>query len=75
MADVSAHALRPMDEGVAGYPRRSVDAEGARALVHGKPLAAGGIDGVYAVFGPDGLLAMVEDRGEEARSLCVLTQG
>ena len=72
---VSLSALRPMDEAVAGYPRRSVDEEGARALIHGKPLAAGGIDGVYAVYGPDGLLAMVEDRGEEARSLCVLTQG
>ena len=75
LADVSAETLRPMDEAVAGYPRRSVDEEGARALIHGKPLVAGGIMGVYAVFGPDGLLAMVEDRGEEARSLCVLTQG
>jgi tRNA pseudouridine55 synthase len=75
LAGVSADALRPMDEAVAGYPRRSVDEDGARALVHGKPLAAGGIDGVYAVYGPEGLLAMVEDRGEEARSLCVLTQG
>ena len=28
-----------------------------------------------AVYGPNGLLAMVEDRGEEARSLCVLTPG
>jgi hypothetical protein len=67
--------LRPMDEAVAGYPRRSVDEDGARALVHGKPLVAGGIAGVYAVYGPHGLLAMAEDRGEEARSLCVLTQG
>jgi tRNA pseudouridine55 synthase len=75
LTGVSADALRPMDEAVAGYPRRSVDEEGVRALVHGKPLAAGGIDGVYAVYGPDGLLAMAEDRGEEARSLCVLTQG
>lgn len=75
LAEVSAQALRPMDDAVAGYPRRSVDEEGARALVHGKPLAAGGIDGIYAVYGPNGLLAMAEDRGEEARSLCVLTQG
>jgi tRNA pseudouridine55 synthase len=75
LAGVSDEALRPMDEAVAGYPRRSVDEDGARALVHGKPLAAGGIHGVYAVYGPNGLLAMAEDRGEEARSLCVLTQG
>ncbi len=75
LTDVSADALLPMEEAVAGYPRRSVDEEGARALIHGKRLAAGGIDGVYAVYGPNGLLAMVEDRGEEARSLCVLTPG
>jgi tRNA pseudouridine55 synthase len=75
LAGISADALRPMDEAVAGYPRRSVDEEGARALVHGKPLVAGGIDGVYAIYGANGLLAMAEDRGEEARSLCVLTQG
>jgi tRNA pseudouridine55 synthase len=73
VSDVSEDALRPMDAAVAGYPRRSVDEVGARALVHGKPLEPGGIDGVYAVYGPDGLLAMAEDREGEARSLCVLT--
>jgi tRNA pseudouridine55 synthase len=72
---IAPAALRPMDDAVAGYPRRSVDDDGARALVHGKALEPAGIDGVYAVFGPDGLVAMAEDRGEEARSLCVLTQG
>ena len=70
---VSENALRPMEAAVAGYPRRWVDEAGARALVHGKPLEPGGIDGVYAVYGPDGLLAMAEDREGEARSLCVLT--
>jgi len=75
VSDVSEEALRPMDAAVDGYPRRSVDEAGARALVHGKPLEPGGIDGVYAVYGPDGLLAMAEDREGEARSLCVLTQG
>lgn len=75
VSDVSEKALRPMEAAVAGYPRRSVDEAGARALVHGKPLEPGGIDGVYAVYGPDGLLAMAEDREGEARSLCVLMQG
>ena len=75
ISEVTPEALRPMETAVAGYPRRSVDETGARALVHGKPLAPGGIDGVYAVYGPDGLLAMAEDREGEARSLCVLTQG
>ena len=73
VSDVSENVLRPMEAAVAGYPRRSVDEAGARALVHGKPLEPGGIDGVYAVYGPDGLLAMAEDREGEARSLCVLT--
>jgi len=73
--EVSTASLRPMDLAVSGYPRRTVDADGARALVHGKAVEPAGIDGVYAVFGPDGLVAMAEDRGEEARSLCVLTQG
>jgi tRNA pseudouridine55 synthase len=68
-------ALRPMDDAVAGYPRRSVDVDGARALIHGKVLPAAGIEGEYAIFGPQGLIAMAEDRGEETRSLCVLTQG
>jgi tRNA pseudouridine55 synthase len=71
--DVSESGLLPMEQAVAGYPRRSVDSDGARALVHGKPLPSAGIEGPYAIFGPDGLLAMAEDRGEEARSLCVLT--
>ena len=75
MDEISPVAMRPMDEAVSGYPRRSVDVDGARALMHGKAIEPAGIDGVYAVFGPDGLVAMAEDRGEEARSLCVLTQG
>lgn len=75
VSDIAPAALRPMEDAVAGYPRRSVDEAGARALIHGRPLVPGGFDGVYAVYGPDGLLAMAEDREGEARSLCVLTQG
>ncbi|MGZ6511251.1 MAG: tRNA pseudouridine(55) synthase TruB [Actinomycetota bacterium] len=75
LEEVSAGALRAMEEAVAGYPRRSVSADDARALVHGKPLRAYGSSGAYAVFGPEGLVAMAEDRGEEARSLCVVTTG
>ena len=75
VSSVTPEALLPMERAVDGYPRRTVDEAGARALVHGKPLEPGGFDGVYAVYGPDGLLAMAEDREGEARSLCVLTQG
>ena len=65
-------AVRPMGDAVAGYPRRSVDTDQARALCQGKSLPAAGIDGPYAVWDPQGLVAMAEDRGEEARSLCVV---
>lgn len=69
---VTSEALRPMALVVAGYPAHHVDGEAARALAQGKALPAAGITGAYAVFAPDGLIAMAEDRGEELRSLCVL---
>ncbi|MFN2615374.1 MAG: tRNA pseudouridine(55) synthase TruB [Actinomycetota bacterium] len=71
--DVSAETLRPMEEAVARYPRLTVGDDAARALVQGKSLPPAGIAGPIAVFGPGGLVAMAEDRGEELRSLCVLT--
>lgn len=72
---VTSADLRSMDEALAGYPRRDVDQDLARALVHGKALPAAGMAGPYAVWGPSGLVAVCEDRGEEARSLCVVTDG
>lgn len=65
--------VRAPEESVAGYPRRSIDADEVRALVHGKPLSPAGIEGIYAAFGPEGLVAMMRDGGEEARSLCVVS--
>lgn len=73
LEDVDAAALRDVGDALRGYPRRDVDAAGARDLIQGKALPAAGIDGPYAVWGPDGLVAVVEDRGEEARSLCVVS--
>ena len=69
---VTSEQLAPMAEALSGYPRHDVGVDGARALIQGKPLPAAGLDGPYAVFGPDGLVAMAEDRGEELRSLCVV---
>jgi tRNA pseudouridine55 synthase len=65
------HLLR-MEEAVRTYPSRVVDADGARALVHGRALPSTGIAGPYAVIGPDGLVAMAQDRDGEARSICVV---
>lgn len=69
---VSADAIRPMEDAVAGYPKREITADDARDLAHGKRIAAAGIDGPYAAVGPPGLVAMLRDDGAEARSLCVL---
>jgi tRNA pseudouridine55 synthase len=57
-------------------PRRDVDAEAARVLSHGGPLAASGVPGPYAVFGPDGtVVAVVSERDGKARAEVVLAPG
>lgn len=64
--------IAPADA-VADYPRVVVDDAAATALGHGRPLTATGHDGPVAAVHADGrLLAMIEDRGEVARSLVVL---
>ena len=60
-------------EAVSDYPRVVLDEAAAIALGHGKPLPATGESGPVAAVSADGrLLAMVEDRGDTARSLVVL---
>jgi tRNA pseudouridine55 synthase len=57
-------------------PRRDVDAEAARVLSHGGPLAPSGTAGPYAVFGPDGrVVAVVSERDGKARAEVVLAPG
>jgi tRNA pseudouridine55 synthase len=70
--DLSAPSVRPIHEAVAAYPQRTVSEDDAKAVTHGKPLPAFGIDGPYAVIGPAGLVSMSEDRGEESRPICVV---
>ena len=61
---------------VADYPRRIADAGEATAILHGKALPPTGESGPVALVDGDGrLLAMVEDRGDVARSLVVLVPG
>ena len=74
LEDVTPERVRDVGDALTGYPRRDVDAAAARALIQGKPLPAAGIPGPYAVWGPDGLVAVAEDRGEDARSLCVVSE-
>lgn len=66
--------ILPMAEAVAAaFPRRDVTAEQARLVAHGGRLPAAGLgNGPIGVFAPDGtLLALVEERGGQARSLAV----
>ena len=63
----------PLSAAVAtAFPRRDVTADEVVRLSHGGRLDAGRLDGPYGVFGPDGeVVALMEDRGDEARSLVV----
>lgn len=64
----------PLDRAVAvAFPRRDVDADGAAALAHGRPLPPAGVPGTYGVFAPDGrVLALVAERDGAARPVVVL---
>lgn len=56
------------------FPRRDASPAEARVLRHGGPLAAVGVDGPYAVFGPDGaVIAVVSERGGRAKAEVVLS--
>jgi tRNA pseudouridine55 synthase len=55
------------------FRQREADADEAKVLSHGGPLDPAGIDGPYAVFGPDGgLIAIVSERDGRARAEIVL---
>jgi tRNA pseudouridine55 synthase len=56
----------------AGFPGRTVDADQARAVAHGRRLPAEGRTGPYGVFSAGGtLLALVEEADGAARPLVV----
>ncbi|MFI5931207.1 tRNA pseudouridine(55) synthase TruB [Actinoplanes sp. NPDC051494] len=55
------------------FPQREATADEARVLSHGGPLEPVGIEGPYAVFGPEGnVLAVVSERDGKARAEIVL---
>ncbi|GLZ31183.1 tRNA pseudouridine synthase B [Lentzea sp. NBRC 105346] len=64
-----------LDAAVAtAFPRREIDPLEAAALSHGQRLPAGGFDGTYGVFGPDGhVIALVKDEGKVAKPVVVLS--
>ena len=56
------------------FPVREAGVDEAKVLSHGGPLDPAGIDGPYAVFGPDGnLIAIVRERAGRARAEIVLS--
>jgi tRNA pseudouridine55 synthase len=72
--DADPSAVVPLDAAVAlAFPRRDLDTAQAADISHGRPLPATGEPGTYGVFAPDGrALALVTDRGPQARPLVVL---
>lgn len=55
------------------FPRRDLTESEAVDASHGRPLAAAGIDGLYAAVAPDGrVMALLEDAGRRTRSVVVI---
>ncbi|OCB40256.1 tRNA pseudouridine(55) synthase TruB [Mycobacterium malmoense] len=55
------------------FPRRDLSAEEAEATANGRPLAAAGVDGVYAACGADGrVIALLRDEGVRTKSVVVI---
>jgi tRNA pseudouridine55 synthase len=55
------------------FPRRDLTADEATAASHGRALASGGIDGLYAATAPDGrVIALLRDEGARTKSVVVL---
>lgn len=56
----------------AAFPCRPLSDNEATELRYGRPLASSGAAGVHGAFAPDGnLIALVEDRGQQARPVVV----
>ena len=63
----------PIEAAVAHLPRVDVEAEEATAATHGRILGPAGIEGPYAVFGPEGgLIGVYRDDGAKARPQVIL---
>lgn len=73
--DVPVDTLPLADAARATFPVRALTADEARALGHGQRIAPSGVDGperTVAAVGPAGeLVALIEDRGPQARPVLV----
>ncbi|MGH2831085.1 MAG: tRNA pseudouridine(55) synthase TruB [Actinomycetota bacterium] len=71
---VGPASVRPMEDAVVGYPRRDVSSAEATALAQGKRIDGAGIEGLHAVVGPAGLVAVVREEAGSTRPVCVVTE-
>jgi len=63
----------PIEAAVAHLPRIDLEIEEATAATHGRILGPAGIEGPYAVFGPErGLIGVYRDDGAKARPEVIL---
>ncbi len=63
----------PLERAVEHLPRLDLEPEEARVASHGSILGPAGIEGPYAVFGPDGrLIGVYRDDGAKARPEVIL---
>jgi tRNA pseudouridine55 synthase len=66
----------PVERAVAHLPRVELDAEEARAALHGRILAPSGVQGPHAVFDSEGrLIGVYRDEGPRARPEVILAPG
>ena len=58
---------------LAAFARRDITAAEAADTSHGRPIAAAGIEGIYAATDPSGRVqALLEDRGDRTKSVVVI---
>jgi tRNA pseudouridine55 synthase len=71
LEDADPERLVPLSEGLAFMPERPLDAEEARLVGHGRPLAAGGEDGAVRLTHEGEVIAVAEPRADELRPVVV----
>jgi tRNA pseudouridine55 synthase len=73
LTEKPALSYRLDDACLASFPRRDISADEAVSASHGRALAPGGIEGIYAAVGPDGrVLALLQDEKSRTRSVVVV---
>ncbi|TRW84945.1 tRNA pseudouridine(55) synthase TruB [Mycolicibacterium sp. 018/SC-01/001] len=73
LADDAALSYTLDEACLQAFPRRDLTEDETVDTGHGRPLAAAGIEGIYAATAPDGrVMALLEDAGARTRSVVVV---